>query len=197
MDESKEGSENVTEFRLSKKKFIFNLLKLIPKMRKIRKRAQQILLETEPSQLSVEVPTSEQIQRDLEDICKVPHRRIGTEYAHEIEDYLVDKFREYGLESVNKEPLDVIDWNAKKWRLTVETEGDNIEIPCFYVLNTGFTDEKGINAPMVYIGTGKEKDFKKVDVKNKIVVADIEMPTLPFGKIIKLAKLFYVSDPTN
>ena len=197
MNEIQESSETVTEFRLSKKKFMLNLIKLIPKMKKIRKKAEEILLETEPSKLKVEAPTSETIQKDLDDICKGPHRRIGTEEAHEIENFLVRKCKELGLESVRKEPVDVINWSATNWKLTISTEREEIEVPCFYVLNTGFTPENGIVAPLVYIGTGQEKDFKKIDVSDKIVVADIEFPTLPLGKLIKLAKLFYVSDPSN
>ncbi len=197
MSQTQESSKAVTEFRLSKKKFLLNLIKLIPKMKKIRKRAEEILLETEPLKLKVEAPNSDIIHKDLENICKVPHRRIGTEEAHEIEDFLVSKCKELGLESVRKEPVEVINWSATNWNLTISREGEEIEIPCFYVLNTGFTSESGITAPLIYVGTGKEKDFKKVDVSDKIVVADIEFPNLPIGKLIKLTKLFYVSDPSN
>jgi hypothetical protein len=192
-----ETSRVVTEFRLSKRKFLLNLIKLIPKMKKIRKKAEQILLETEIPKLGVKAPDSIKIREDLEAICKVPHRRIGTQSAHEIEDFLVNKFKELGLESVKKEPIDVINWSATNWKLTVSSEKEKIEIPCFYVLNTGFTQENGITAPLIYVGTGTEKDFKKIDVKDKIVIADIECPSLPLGKLIKLAKLYYVSDPTN
>jgi len=197
MNEIQESSEVVTEFRLSKKKFLLNLIKLIPKMKRIRKKAEKILLETESPKLKVEAPTSEIIQKDLEDICKVPHRRIGTDEAHEIEDFLVSKCKELGLDSVRKESVEVINWSAKNWKIIISIDEKDIEIPCFYVLNTGFTADKGITAPLVYVGIGQEKDFKKVDVSDKIVVADIEFPTLPLGRLLKLAKLFYVSDPLN
>ncbi len=197
MNEIQTEAERVVEFRLSKRKFIFNLLKLMPTMRRIRKRAEQILLETEPQKLRAEVPNSVQIQKDLEAICKVPHRRIGTEYAHEIEDFLVNKCKELGLESVKKEPVDVINWSAKNWKLTITTESEEIEVPSFYMLNSGFTAEDGITAPLVYVETGEEKDFKKNDVRDKIVVADIECPSLPLGKLLKLTKLFYLSDPSK
>jgi len=44
MNEHREISEEVTEFRLSKGKILLNLLKLIPKMKKIRKKAEEIIL---------------------------------------------------------------------------------------------------------------------------------------------------------
>ncbi|MFX1567595.1 MAG: M28 family peptidase [Promethearchaeota archaeon] len=197
MNESQEISEEVTEFRLSRRKFILNLLKLIPKMKKIRRKAEEIIANMKDSDLKMDIPASEEIQQILEQICKPPHRRIGTEYAHEIEDFLFTKCKEYGLDTVKKERLELIDWSANNWKLMIQNGNEPIEIPCFYVLNTGFTDKKGITAPLVYVGTGAEKDFKKKNVKDKIVVADIEFPTLPLGKLIKLAKLFYVSDPNH
>ena len=119
MNAIQESSEEFIEFRLSKKKFLFNLIKLIPKMKKIRKKSDLILLETEPPNLQVEAPTSKEIQEDLENICKGPHRRIGTKEAHEIEDFLVNKCNELGLESLKKEPVEVINWSAKNWKLTI------------------------------------------------------------------------------
>ncbi|MFX1431251.1 MAG: M28 family peptidase [Promethearchaeota archaeon] len=197
MNELREMSEEVTEFRLSKRKFLLNLLKLIPKMKKIRKRAEEIIVNMKYSDLEMKILTSEEIQQILEQICKFPHRRIGTNYAHEIEDFLFTKCNEFGLETVKKERFDMTDWSANNWKLIIQRGNEPFEIPCFYVLNTGFTNKNGITAPLVYVGTGEKKDFKKNDVKDKIVVADIEFPTLPLGKLIKLAKLFYVSDPKH
>jgi hypothetical protein len=141
MNECREKSEEVIEFRLSKRKFLLNLLKLIPKMKKIRKRAEEIIANMKDSDLEMDVPTSEEIQQNLEQICKFPHRRIGTNYAHEIEDLLFTKCKEFGLETVKKERLDMIDWSANNWKLIIQKENEPIEIPCFYVLNTGFTDK--------------------------------------------------------
>jgi hypothetical protein len=197
MNQSQEKNNKVVEFRLSKRKFLLNLLKLMPTMRRIRKKAEDVIAETKSPELKVKAPNSEDIQRDLEFICKVPHRRIGTEYAHQIEDFLVNRCKELGLESVKKEPIDVINWSAKNWKLLIKTNGKEIEIPSFYMLNSGFTEENGITAPLVYVCTGKEKDFKDIDVKGKIAVADIECPTLPLGTLLKLTKLFYLSDPSN
>jgi hypothetical protein len=197
MNQISEESEEIIEFRLSKKKFIINLIKLIPKMRKIRKRAKRIIDETDELKSKVAAPPREIIEKDLMEICKPPHRRIGTKQAHEIEDHIFSKFEELGLESIQKEPVDIINWSASKWKLVLTTEEEEMEIPCFYVLNTGFTKEEGITAPLVYVSTGSEKDFKGINVRDKIVVADIEFPVLPLGKLISIAKPFYVSDPTG
>ena len=60
MNEIQESSEPITEFRLSKKKFILNLIKLIPKMKAIRKKAEKILFVTASQKLKVKAPTSEE-----------------------------------------------------------------------------------------------------------------------------------------
>ncbi len=197
MEKSKNELEPSPEFHMSKRKIIINLLKLIPKMRKIRKKAEKLLLEIQKPMLKVQAPTLEIIKNDLEKICSVPHRRIGTKEAHEIENFLESKFIELGLENVKKEPVNVINWVAKNWKLSISNGNETTEISCFYVLNTEFTDKDGLTAPMVYVGTGRDKDFKKIDVKDKIVVADIEFPTLPLGKLLSIAKPYYIADPTN
>ncbi len=197
MKELEQDFEPSPEFHLSKKKFLINLIKLIPKMRKMRKRAEEFLSNLSDPKLHVEAPSLETIKTDLEVICKEPHRRIGTKQGNIIENFLERKLKELGLESVKKEPIDIINWVATNWKLNISKDREQIEVPCFYVLNTGFTDNEGIEASLVYVGTGQKKDFKNIDVKGKIVVADIEFPTMPFGKLIKLAKPYYVSDPTN
>jgi hypothetical protein len=197
MTQKNTDTEEIVEFRLSKRKFVTNLIKLIPTMRKIRNKAAEIIKKGENSGSEIQTIPKEVIMNDLMEICEPPHRRIGTSQAHEIEDLLLKKFKELGLESVQKESVDVINWSCTNWKLEVSTEETKMEIPCFYVLNTGFTSEKGINAPLVYVSTGSEKDFKGVDVRDKIVVADIEFPVLPLGRLLNLAKPFYVSDPTG
>ncbi|MHA2288941.1 MAG: hypothetical protein ACXABG_09140, partial [Promethearchaeota archaeon] len=78
LTESDVDSEEVYEFRLSRRKMILNLLRLIPKMKKIRAKAEEIIAEMKPFDLELEVPSSEEIQQNLEYICRTPHRRIGT-----------------------------------------------------------------------------------------------------------------------
>ncbi len=197
MNESKGDSKTVTEFKLSREAFISNLMKLIPEMKKIREKAEEIIPQIKEPKTNVLAPDSKTIQKDLERICSVPHRRIGTEEAHEIENFLVKTCKELGLENVKKETIEVINWGATSWKLSINVEDESFEIPCFYVLNTEFTDTKGITAPLVYVRTGRERDFKKVNVEGKIVVADIEFPTLPLGKLLKMAMPYYISDPTN
>ncbi len=195
MDQSESNSEPTTEFTFDRKKIIANLIDLIPKMKDLREKSKEIISTLQEPKLQVLAPDSKVIENDLKKICSVPHRRIGTEEAHEIENYLEKTVKELGLENVHKETFEVINWVGTDWKLSIKANNKVIEIPCFYVLNTEFTDKKGITAPLIYVGTGSKKDFKKRDVNGKIVVADIEFPTFPVGKIIKMAEPYYVSDP--
>lgn len=188
---------NFEEFSFDRKKIIANLIDLIPKMKDLREKAEAMLPTLQKPQLQVLAPDSNTIENDLKKICSVPHRRIGTKHAHEIENYLEKLCRDLGLDKAKKETFEVTNWVGTDWKLSVKTNNDTIEIPCFYVLNTEFTDKKGITAPLVYVKAGLKKDFKKIDVKGKIVVADIEFPTFPVGQIIKMAEPYYVADPTN
>jgi hypothetical protein len=191
------NNKKLTEFRFSRKKFILNLLKLRRKMKKFRKKAENLLSEIKIPQKPTSPPDSKTIIEDLKKICSVPHRRVGTKEAHEIEEYLINQFKELGLKDIKRDPINLINWHANNWKLIISTDKEQFEIPCFYVLNTEFTNSEGITAPLVYVRTGEKKDFKKKDVKGKIVVADIEFPEFPIGKILKLAPPYYVSDPTN
>ena len=195
MDQTENNSEPPLEFTFDRKKMIANLMELIPKMKALREKAKEIIPTIKKPEVQVTAPDSNTIQSDLEKICSVPHRRIGTEEAHEIENFLEKTCKELGLENVLKETFEVINWVATDWKLSIQANNETIEIPCFYTLNTEFTDKKGITAPLVYVGAGSKKDFRKTDVNGRIVVADIEFPLFPIGKVIKMAEPYYVADP--
>ena len=197
MDQTGTNSEPPVEFNFDRKKIIANLMDLIPKMKELRENVEVIVPTLQKPKLQVLAPDSNTIENDLKKVCSVPHRRIGTEHAHKIENYLEKACKELGLDNVKKETFEVTNWVGTDWKLSIKANNEIFEIPCFYVLNTEFTDKKGITAPLVYIGAGSKKDIKKKDIKGKIVVADIEFPTFPVGKIIKMAEPYYVADPTN
>ncbi len=196
--EKLDGFEPSPEFHAKMIPVIKHILKSRSKMKKMAKEAEEISIKIKNPTTKIYAPEREVIQKDLEQICSVPHRRIGTKYAHEIENYIEQTFKDLDLE-VHKEPFKVIDWAASNWKLKLknQNEEDFIDFPCFYTLNTGFTSKEGITAPLIYVGDGKPKDMKKLDIKGKIVVADIVHPIFPIGLLLKLIHPYYVSDPTN
>lgn len=138
--------------------------------------------------------TSEQIHSWIEGICQTPHRRPGTSAGHQAEQWVADQMRTIGLEQVSLDPVPITGWEARRWSLRVGKQW----IPSFYVVNTGFTDAEGVSAPLVDVGQGRPRDFDRVEVAGKIVVADVSFPVLPTGVLMRGARMSYaLSDPSG
>ena len=165
-----------------------------------RRRAARGLIDTLPD-LPVEVPTPDAhtIYDWIEGLCSTPHRRPGTLEGHKGEEYVMERFQEFGLEDITREPIDITVWDARDWRLGVWDGETQVDIPCFRVQNTAFTGEHGVTAPLVYVGRAwLPGALGRADVRGKIVVADAPFPTLPTGVVLKLLGGGYgVSDPDN
>ncbi|MHA1274472.1 MAG: M28 family peptidase [Promethearchaeota archaeon] len=143
------------------------------------------------------IPNSSEIFSWISELCATPHRRPGTPEGHRGEQWIENKLKELGLKEINKDSIPIIEWSAENWSLKV----NNSEIPSFYVVNTRFTENNSIEAPLVFVGKGKSKNFKKVDVRDKIVVAEVPFPYMPVGILLKILKILgialYISDPEN
>ncbi len=173
---------------------LVSLIKRLPAIWHARREAQRIVASLPEYGGTVTVPDSEAIYSWIEGLCETPHRRPGTPEGHRAEQWVAERLRAFGLENVTMDPIPVTVWTAHNWSLTVEGE----EIPGFYVVNTGFTGPEGVTAPLAFVGTGTGKDFARVDVSGKIVVADVPFPFLPTGVLMKLMRACYVlSDPDN
>jgi hypothetical protein len=138
------------------------------------------------------VPSQDEITGWIDTICIPENRRPGEAGDLKAEDYIYQKFTEFGLKDVKKEPVDLTVWRAQSWSLAAGDE----EIPSFYVLNSGFTPADGVTGEMVYLGTGTAEAFKATDVKGKIAVIDLDFGILPVLPLILLAS-YYVYDPDN
>lgn len=143
------------------------------------------------------LPDSDEIFGWIAGICQTPHRRPGTPEGHAAEQWVTKKLDEFGLENVTVDPVPITVWNAERWSLKV----DDQEIPSFFVVNTGFTSPEGVTAPLAYVGTGTGKDFNKVDVTGKIVIADVPFPYIPTGVLMKFLQVlgasYFISDPSH
>ncbi len=176
----------------SKAELLTGLVKRIPAIWALRVRA--VLAEKVLPSYEGEVPLpgAEQIFSWIEGICTTPHRRPGSAEGLEGEKWVAKQLREIGLEDVTMEPMEVDDWSASEWSLTVEGR----QMDSFFVVSTGFTPAAGVAAPLAYVGTGKRKAFERIDVRGKIVVADVTFPRLPYGILLKFLRVAYaVSDP--
>jgi hypothetical protein len=145
---------------------------------------------------AAEMSSGEEIFGWVRDLCRHPHRRPGTGFGHEAEQYILDKFTSFGLSECRLEPIDLTVWTPDGWELTVDTDGATAPIPCFYIPYTGFTSSTGVEAELVYIGEGKSKQNARHDVRGKIVLADMRFGEVPFGPLRGAAHLVYDPERT-
>jgi len=145
------------------------------------------------------LPSNEEIFGWIKDLCNLGIRRPGTEADHKATQYILEKFKEFGLTDAHLEPVNMPLWTAEKWSLTV----DGKEIPCFYISHSGWLKEyegftagpAGITAEMVYVGKGAKKDYKKVDVRGKIVLCDVRFLSLYQSDSNNVS--YFANDPDN
>lgn len=103
--------------------------------------------------------------------CALGWRSAGSDAEHRTADYLKKEMEKIGLKDVDKVgvPCDRFQFNGSK--LTID--GTEIDImPASYQCNG--TGKDGIQAQMVDAGTGFEADYDGLDVKDKIVLVDVD-----------------------
>jgi hypothetical protein len=176
---------------------LLRFIKNLPKIWRAKQGAKNLLKHMPKFGADLDLPSSDEIFSWIRTICQTPHRRPGTPEGHQAEEWVTKTLKELGLENVTIDYIPITVWNAERWSLKVNGK----EVPSFFVVNTGFTGPEGINAPLVYIGEGTQKDFSKVDVSGKIAIADVPFPYIPTGILMNFLKIlgasYIISDPTH
>jgi hypothetical protein len=193
------GPASDTTEDISMSGLLVNWVKMLGGLPWQRRAAREVMEGLPDPEIQVPVPDSQTIYGWVADLCADDHREMGTPEGRRSEDYIADRFREFGLEQVTKEPLDITLWRARKWKLTVHDQGREIEIPSFYMSKTAFTGPEGITAPMVYVDKGfVSRNFTRSKVEGKIVVADVPFAVFPLGAMLDLLGGGYcLYDPDN
>lgn len=156
---------------------------------------------------SVPGPTSKYLDKMMDtdeifemanDLVEMGRRRPGTPEGLKAQAYVKEKLESYGMDSVEIIPSETGLWNYRNWSLNVAGE----DFSCYFISNTlkkgasGTFSSGKINADVVYVGKGQEKDFKDIDVNGKIVMADVDFSKVPIGMSKAVAHLFYDPDKT-
>lgn len=160
----------------------------------------------QPRDITNLLPDSDEMFAYVKAICSTPHRRIGSPEGLAAEEFIATELRKIlGDKAVEKEsvPCDVYD--ATRWKLEIEDNGNMRDIDAFYTLNTGMTYDKNphggnVSGNMVWAGQGRPEDFSAIeeDLTGKIIVAQCPFPDFPLGILMKVFnKFYYTSDPTR
>ncbi len=103
--------------------------------------------------------------------CELGWRTAGSDAEHRCADFLAEEMEAIGLTDVEKIATTVDKFQFNDSSFTIE--GTEIDLmPAAYQC-TG-TDEDGITAEIVNVGTGFESDYDDLDVEGKIVLAQVD-----------------------
>ena len=127
------------------------------------------------------------------------YRMPGTGAYWEGAEYVLQKFEEAGLEDTFLEPVPATVCFPEQWSLTVNTGGDDEDIPCYFLRYTAFTVPEELTAEMIYAGTGSEAEFEVLSgnggVEDKIVLVDIL--GAPWPRAFLLPFILFEWDPED
>ncbi|NHI93809.1 MAG: M28 family peptidase [Candidatus Lokiarchaeota archaeon] len=146
--------------------------------------------------LNVEKISGSRLYDYMLDFIKIGWRRPGTKEAHETAKFILKKFDEFGLES-KLEPFEMLLYTARQWKLIIKHDSlpkKEVEIKCLPAWHSQSSQTEGTEAKLAYVGWGTPQEFKKVDVKNKIVLIDSKnmmsfYPTMDFHRAYEKARL--------
>ncbi|MFX1450012.1 MAG: M28 family peptidase, partial [Promethearchaeota archaeon] len=145
---------------------------------------------------SLERISGSRLYNYMMDFIKIGWRRAGTKEHKESANFILKKFNEFGLEETRIELFEMLLYEPQKWELTVKSDSlpnKEIKIESFPFWHTKASEMGGTEADLVYVGWGTPQEFKKQDVRDKIVLLDsINMmsfyPTMDFHRSYEIAR---------
>lgn len=101
------------------------------------------------------------------------NRSAGSPAEKEAADYILQQMEDIGLENVTVDKVKVDGWTYKGANLTfIEADGSKVRIDLGgYATDLQVADE---DLDILYLGQGREADYDGVDVKDKLVLIDID-----------------------
>jgi hypothetical protein len=98
-------------------------------------------------------------------------RIIGTQADTDTAQWLIGKFKSFGLSDVRIQPFDLPpQWMPQSWSVTARAGDKTLKLDAAQpAYQTKATPPEGLDLEAVYVGTGSEADFAGRDVKGKAV----------------------------
>lgn len=118
---------------------------------------------------------TDQLMTWIKGFTKFPHRKTGTPEGKASAEYVMEVFKEIGLENIKEEKIPSVCPEYSIYQLTAG--GRKIE--SFFINGsnrkamTGTFDSFLSDVEIVYAGKGEASDFRNLDVKGKIVLCDV------------------------
>ena len=141
------------------------------------------------------MPSTREIYGFIQDLTSFGPRVTGSDAGIGAAEYIAAKFRTFGLSDVMIETGDALQWSASNWSLSYA----DVSIPSFYMRHSSTTGEPrtfttgpdGLTAQFIYVG--EKTDLSGIDVKGKIVVADVALKQASTGD--RTTSAYAVHDP--
>jgi len=145
------------------------------------------------------LPDSDAIFKTVEDLCAMGARLPGTSAGEKARRYVAQRLEKAGLEGITVIPSATDLWQCDSWDLKVEGE----KISSHYMRHTmdswrcgSFGTDGQEERQIVYVGEGREKDLRGIDLKDKIVLADVRFTEIPIALLKAASYCFYDPDGT-
>lgn len=118
-------------------------------------------------EISYALAYDEELQSTSED----GWRLSGSDAEHKTADYISEEMTAIGLTDVEKVPVTVDSWDYTHGSLSID--GLDLAIKVYPYATTG-TDDDGLTAEIVDVGTGTMDEYEGLDVKDKIVLVGVD-----------------------
>jgi len=123
--------------------------------------------------IMAEIYTSSEPMDNLEILCDVHGSRFpGLTGDKGAVDYIIEKFKEYGLENVHAEDFTIPGWKRGPATLEVVSPVEKT----FDVISLPHSIGDEVEAELVFIGPGAIKDYDEDKIKGKILMVTSESP---------------------
>lgn len=137
-------------------------------------------LATDPLLLEAlgELWTSGRILSDVTELCdEYGNRFAGTESEARAREFIIAKFREYGLENVTVEPCTYTGWKRGTCGFDL-LEPRQRQLTAISMVHAAPTPPEGLVGEMISVGQGTPEEFEKLgdSVRGKIVMATLGSP---------------------
>jgi aminopeptidase YwaD len=125
-----------------------------------------------------ELWTSSRILDDVTQLCdEFGNRFAGTESERRAREFILEKFREYGLEDVNVEPCAYTGWKRGTCSLEL-LEPRRRQLTAISMVHAAPTPPQGLEGEVIAVGQGTPEEFAELGdaVNGKIAMATLGSP---------------------